>query len=147
MRFENGVTQRISRSEGRHTEKQAQLDGYRFAWGRICERRSGAYLVWDFCLDALLLQYSRNGLSLVDLQRAVFEQWERRTDRTTRDILEVLTPDLGWKILPCSTVGAFSLVVHFTEEAKARLWTAELIRKDLPAVIGQLGQNVNEHRG
>ncbi len=122
-------------------------EGYEFSWGHILERRAGQYLVWDFCFNQLLSQYLSTGRRLNDLQRAVFFELERIVDCTTRDIVQVLSMRDGWKIMPCSTLGVFTLVIHFTEESEARKWVVDkLLNSVIPEVIGQLSENKPDHK-
>jgi hypothetical protein len=124
-----------------------KTEGYEFSWGHILERRAEQYLVWDFCFNQLLSQYLNTGRRLNDLQRAIFFELERHVDCTTRDITRVLRMDDGWKIIPCSTVGGFTLVVHFTEEDEAREWVVNhLLNRVIPEVIGKLSTNNPNNR-
>lgn len=121
-------------------------EGYEFSCGHILERRAGQYLVWDFCFNHLLSQYLSTGRRLNDLQRAVFLELERVVDCTTRDIVKVLSMSDGWKIIPCSTFGVFTLVIHFTEESEAREWVVDtLLNNVIPTVIGKLSANKSDN--
>lgn len=121
------------------TKQYHESEGFEFTWGHILERRTDKYLVWDFCFVQLLTQYLRAGKRLSDLQRAFFYLLERKIACTTRDIVPVLSMEEGWKIIPCSAVGAFTLVIHFTQEADAREWVAhELLCGAIPEAINEL---------
>lgn len=128
--------------------KQYQnAEGYRFNWGHILERRTQQYIVWDYCFDQLLIQYLRVGRRLSDLQRAVFYELERRLDCTTRDIVPVLSMEEGWKIIPCSSVGVFTQVVHFAQDKAAREWiVSTLLSETLPDVIAKLQNDATKPR-
>lgn len=116
-----------------------KAEGYEFSWGHILERRAERYLIWDFCFNQLLSQYLNTGRRLNDLQRAVFFELEKHIDCTTHDIAQVLSMSDGWKIIPCSTVGVFTLIIHFTEEEEAREWVVNnLLSIVIPDVIGKL---------
>ncbi|WP_404360434.1 hypothetical protein [Methylotuvimicrobium sp. KM1] len=122
-------------------------EGYEFSWGHILERRAGQYLVWDFCFNQLLGQYLSTGRRLNDLQRTVFFELERIVDCTTRDIVQVLSMRDGWKIMQCSTLGVFTLVIHFTEESEAREWVVDnLLNSVIPEIIGQLSASKPDHK-
>ena len=125
--------------------KQYQnAEGFEFAWGHILERRTEQYIVWDFCFNPLLIQYHRAGKRLNDLQRSAYHYLERKVACTTRDIVPVLSMAEGWKIIPCSTVGAFTLVIHFTQESDAREWVAyDLLTKAMPNLLEQLQRDIN----
>lgn len=121
------------------TEQYIDSEGFDFNWGHILERRTDSYIVWDFCFTQLLTQYLRSGKRLSDLQRAFFYQLERKIACTTRDIVPVLSMEKGWKIIPCSSVGAFTLVIHFTQEKDAREWVAhDLLSEVIPEIINTL---------
>lgn len=122
-------------------------EGYEFIWGSVLERRADRYIIWDFYFNQLLTHYLRSGKRLTDLQRDFFSELERRIDCTTRDILPILGMDAGWKIIPCSAVAAFTEVVHFSQEQKARQWTsANLIYSAIPEIIAILQKNVQSTR-
>lgn len=119
--------------------KYENAEGYEFTWGHVLERRAEQYLIWDFCFNQLLSQYLNTGRRLYDLQRGVFCELERMVDCTTRDIAQVLSMRDGWKIIPCSTVGVFTLIIHFTEESEAREWVVNnLLNNAIPELIGKL---------
>ena len=126
--------------------KQFQTaEGYEFIWGCIMERRTEQYIVWDFCFNQLLSQYLKSGKRLNELQRAVFYALERSVECTTRDIVPVLSMEEGWKIIPCSAVGAFTLVIHFSQETQARVWAVDnLLHEVLPSIITSLQQDVSQ---
>jgi len=114
-------------------------EGFEFTWGHILERRTDRYIVWDFCFTHLLTQYLATGKRLSDLQRVVYYHLERTVECTTRDIIPVLSMQEGWKIIPCSAVGAFSLVIHFSQEANACEWIInELFHDVLPVLMTAL---------
>ncbi len=114
-------------------------EGFEFNWGHILERRADKYIIWDFCFTQLLSQYLRSGKRLSDLQRAFYYLLERKIACTTRDIVPVLTMQEGWKIIPCSSVGAFTLIIHFTQEEGARKWVAhDLLCQVIPEIINEL---------
>ncbi|WP_431064482.1 hypothetical protein [Methylotuvimicrobium sp.] len=49
--------------------------------------------------------------------------------------------------MPCSTLGVFTLVIHFTEESEAREWVVDkLLNSVIPEVIGQLSANKPDHK-
>ncbi|PKM35482.1 MAG: hypothetical protein CVV06_16045 [Gammaproteobacteria bacterium HGW-Gammaproteobacteria-10] len=122
-----------------HTDR---AEGYEFTWGHIQERRAERYLVLDFCFNQLLAHYLNTGRRLNDVQRAVFFEIERMVDCATRDIIPVLSMSEGWKIIPCSTIGVFTLAIHFTEEREAREWVVDtLLNNVIPTVIGKLSAN------
>jgi len=114
-------------------------EGYEFAWGTILERRTDAYIVWDYGFSALLTHYLRHGKRLNDLQRAMFYELERSIDHTTRDITQVLGMTSGWYFIPTSSVGGFSQVIHFTSEKEAKAWTvSNLLYQTLPNIVAKL---------
>ena len=129
--------------------KQYQTaEGYEFIWGHIVERRTEQYIVWDFCFNQLLSQYLKSGKRLSDLQRTVFHALERSVGCTTRDIVPVLSMEEGWKIIPCSAVGVFTLVIHFSQETDAREWAVDqLLHEVLPNIITTLQQDVRKDHG
>lgn len=118
-------------------------EGYEFNWGNILERRVNEFIVWDYHFDQLLTLYLRRGKRLSDMQYAVFKELEKRIDCATRDIYPVLSMADGWKIIPCSAVGVFTQVIHFTEEEAARQWTQHnLLHTHIPVIIDRLQQDV-----
>ncbi len=118
-------------------------EGFEFSWGHILERRTDKYIVWEFCFNRLLVQYLRAGKRLTDIQRSTYHFLERTTACATRDIIPVLSMDEGWKIIPCSTIGAFCCVIHFTQEAEAREWIAhDLLIELMPQLITELQQAI-----
>ncbi len=108
--------------------------GYEFPWGHILERRVNQYVVWDFCLSHLLLQYLQAGKRLEDCQKQVFNALERRFDCTTRDVV-MLVGLTAWQLCPSSSVGIFAQVAHFTAEQAAREWVVNELLKVLPEII------------
>ncbi len=126
-------------------KEYANAEGFEYSWGHILERRVDKYIVWDFCFSHLLTHYHRNGKRLHDLQRAFFSSLEKTVPITTYDIVPVLSMEEGWKIIPCSTVGAFTMVVHFTQEKAAREWAAyDLLCEAIPKIIKELQDNVKD---
>jgi len=120
-------------------------EGFEFSWGHILERRTDKYIVWDFCFTNLLSRYLRAGKRLSDLQRAVYYVLERKLSCTTRDIVPVLSMEEGWKIIPCSAVGAFTLVIHFTQEPSAREFVAhDLMLEVIPKMLETLQEDVSQ---
>ncbi len=118
-------------------------EGYEFRWGHILERRSEQYIVWDFCFLKLLHLYLKHEKGLGDIQKAAFYILERSVDCCTRDIVSVLSMEEGWKIIPCSSVGAFSFVIHFTDEEKARQWAVDnLLTDTVHTIIRKLQKDV-----
>lgn len=81
--------------------------GYEFPWGHILERRVNQYVVWDFCLSHLLLQYLQAGKRLEDCQKQVFKVLERKFDCTTRDVVTLVSLAKAWQLCPSSSVGIF----------------------------------------
>lgn len=122
-------------------------EGFEFAWGHILERRTEQYIVWDFCFNPLLIQYHRAGQRLSDLQHNAYHYLERKVACTTRDIVPVLSMVEGWKIIPYSSIGAFTLVIHFTQEADARAWVAyDLLTLAMPSLLEQLQRDINRDK-
>lgn len=122
-------------------------EGFEFAWGHILERRTEQFIVWDFCFNPLLIQYHRAGKRLCDLQHNAYHHLERKVACTTRDIVPVLSMAEGWKIIPCSTVGAFTLVIHFTQESDAREWVAyDLLTLAMPNLLEELQRDISKVR-
>jgi len=122
-------------------------EGFEFAWGHILERRTEQYIVWDFCLNSLLTQYLGAGKRLNDLQRSAYHYLEHNIACTTRDIVPVLSMQEGWKIMPSSTLGAFTLVIHFTQETDARAWVAyDLLTLVMPPLIEALQREIKVRR-
>jgi hypothetical protein len=125
-----------------------EAEGYEFTWGNILERRVNEFIVWDYCFNHLLSQYLQNGKRLSDMQRAAFSELEKAIDYTTRDIIPVLSMEHGWQFIPCSTVGAFTQVIHFTREEEARDWTIKhLLTTRLPEIVGKLMKDVSKAAG
>lgn len=118
-------------------EYQAAI-GYEFPWGHILERRTNQYVVWDFCLSHLLLQYLQAGLRLEDCQKQVFRALERQFDCTTRDAVILVGSTKTWALTISSSVGVFSQVVHFTAETAAREWAAHVLVNALPEIIARI---------
>ncbi len=122
------------------------VEGFEFNWGHILERRAEQYVVWDFCFSQLLKLYLKNDMGLGDLQRDTFYHLERKVECCTRDMISVLSKD-KWKIVPCSSVGVFSLVLNFTDEQDARQWAVEnLINDTVPSIIRKLQNNVGNNK-
>lgn len=129
----------VMSDKGGPTKQYNEAEGFEFNWGHILERRADKYIVWDFCFTQLLTQYLRSGKRLSDLQRAFFYFLERKITCTTRDIVPMLSMEEGWKIIPCSAVGAFTLIIHFTQESDAREWVAhDLLCEAIPDIIKKL---------
>jgi len=133
-------TPRINMPDQHSPHKEySHAEGYEFAWGTILERRTDAYIVWDYGFSALLTHYLRHGKRLNDLQRALFYELERAVDHTTRDIVQVLGMTSGWYFIPTSSVGGFTQVIHFTSEKEAKAWTVEnLLYQTLPNIVARL---------
>lgn len=109
--------------------------GYEFPWGHILERRVNHYVVWDFCLSHLLLQFLQAGYRLEDCQKQVFKALERLFACTTRDLYTLVGLTKDWQLCPSSSVGVFSQVSHFTAEQAAREWIVAELLAVLPEVI------------
>lgn len=115
-----------------------QSQGYEFSWGHILERSVERLIVWDFVFDRLLQRYQRAGLGLRQLQAVVFEILEVRCDCTERDTILAAAShaEWDWQVFPGGAVSAFVVAAHFTRDAEARAWVAEvLIPQVLPEVI------------
>ena len=118
--------------------------GYEFPWGHILERRVNQYVVWDFCLSHLLLQYLQAGKRLEDCQKQVFKVLERKFDCTTRDVVTLVSLAKAWQLCPSSSVGIFSQVAHFTAEQAAREWVVAELLAVLPEIIANAQPSVTK---
>jgi len=117
-------------------------EGYEYSWGSILERRTNEYVIWDYCCTNLLTHYLKTGQRLADLQRDVFPEIEKIISCTAKDIVDVLSIKSGWLFYPASPVGAFSQIIHFTDEKQAREWTVEhLLVHELPKILSRLQGN------
>ena len=117
-------------------EQYAQGEGYNFSWGHILERRMAQFIFWDFCLSNLLTQFQSRGMGLNELQRIVFDVLEAEVECTGSEPVTAVGLTDGWKIYPGTAISAFTMVIHFASEEKARDWTAEtLLEEVVPKAI------------
>jgi hypothetical protein len=122
--------------------------GYEFTWGNILEFRVNEFIIWDYCFNHLFSQYLQSGKCLSDMQRVAFSELGKVIDCTTRDIIPVLSMEHGWQFIPCSTVGAFTQAIHFSQEQEARDWTIKhLLTTRLPEIVGKLMKDVSKAAG
>lgn len=117
--------------------------GYAFSWGHILERRVKHYVVWDFCLSRLLLQYLQAGLCLQDCQTQVFKALEATFNCTSRDLYTLLGLSKDWQLCPNSAVGIFCQIAHFSAEQAAREWIVTELLVVLPQVMSSAQLQVN----
>ena len=121
----------------------AEAIGYEFSWGHILERRFNQYIVWDFCLSTLLMAYLHAGQRLEDCQRQMFKALEKQFNCTSRDVMSWISLDNAWQLCPSSSVGIFSLLVHFTSEDQAKHWVVRELLSAFPELIASAQQRLD----
>ena len=124
-------------------EVDSNMEHYDFSWGRITEKKTGEYVIWEYSFDELLKAYQDAGKRASDLQRAVFYVLEKKCDCSTRDISVLLKLEHGWKITPSTnTSSIFYQITHLSHEDASKKWAMNnLFFGIIPAIVDTLWQH------